>query len=545
MHAQDPVDWLDWSADVLQLAQKTNKPILISSGYFACHWCHVMQQENYQNPAAAKLMNQHFISVKLDRELQPDLDQYLIEFARNLTGRAGWPQHVVLTPQGYPFSAFGYLPNANYLTTLQKLNEAWQTQPDNIIQLAKQTTAPSQINKSNVIRPAEFKQELLTQLYTSMDDLSGGLTGSSKFPESPLLLSLLAINDLPESQQAWLEFTLEQMQNQHLQDHVNGGFYRYTVDPEWQVPHFEKMGYDNAQLAHIYFLAGKKFNRPDFTDTAKQTLNYMEQHLFDTEIGLFASSQSALNQQGVEGGDYLFSRKQLAQTLSKPAFEIVNQSWRLNQPAPYESGWHPLPTHQYWPEIEQALKASVDAIPRDSKHIMSWNGLALSAYATAFEVTQEATYLQKALALANRLTGLLQSTQAPRALDINGKNMGLANLEDYAYTIRGLQDLYRAQPNTQLAQTIQTLNTTAQSLFLNDSGWHANQQTLLPGQARMAALIDDAIPSASALMECAFTDSGVSRNPLFAQHLRDSPLAYPSYLQVLQCQFPSNLASKQ
>ena len=543
MHAQDPVKWLDWSKTVLQQAQKQNKPILISSGYFACHWCHVMQQENYLDSAAAEKMNQGFISVKLDRELHPDLDRYMIEFARQLTGRAGWPQHVVLTPEGYPFAAFGYLPNQNYLATLTNIQQSWQKQSANIKALAEQATQSAQTKSLTPIRPADFQQRLLTTLEQRIDDLSGGLKGTSKFPESPLILALLQLKSstnphsaLPETINDWLELTLEQMQNQHLKDHVNGGFYRYTVDPEWQIPHFEKMGYDNAQLANIYFQAGKAFKRADFTETAKQTLRYMEEHLFDNDIGLFASSQSALDKNGVEGADYLFNKIELQKRLSKTAFNTVAKAWQLDRVPPYDLGWHPLPTEQFWPEIKAALKTPVATIPRDSKHILSWNGLALSAYVSAYKTTQEPAYLQKSTALAEKLTVLIRQENAPRAIDPKQAPIGLATLEDYAYIIKGLQDLNSTNHTPVISKHLKTLNKTVQTLFLNENGWQTNQAFLLPGQSHQTTLMDDDLPSATALLECATPDQGIARNKLFAQALQDTPLAFPSYLQVLQCQ---------
>ncbi|MEA3404256.1 MAG: DUF255 domain-containing protein [Pseudomonadota bacterium] len=536
MHGNDPVDWQDWSAKILKFAQDSNKPILISSGYFACHWCHVMQKENYKESAAADLMNQHFVSVKLDREMHSDLDSYLLEFARQLTGRAGWPQHVVLTPQGYPFAAFGYLPNQQYQSTLVNINQAWQKQANQIMQMAQQATLQTSIKPSRPINYDEFRTALLNQLENNLDDLSGGLQGSSKFPKTPLLLALLEISPLSETQQAWLELTFEQMQNEHLQDHINGGFYRYTVDPEWQIPHFEKMGYDNALLAQAYFVAGHKFKRTDFIQTGQATLAYMEQHLFNPEQGLFTSSQSALDHSGNEGGPYLFTKQQLENKLQPDTFNYLIQNWQLNQTPPYELGWHPSPTDQYWEEIKLALNTPVENIPRDSKHILSWNGLALSAYAHAYQSTQKTVYLKKANALSEQLIKLLQQASPPRALDKNGQNMGLATLEDFAYILKGLKDLNNSAPNTNRQQLIVDLNKTAQKLFLNPLGWQTNQQPLLPGQTRQASLIDDATPSASALLECATSESESSRNSLFAQNLRQHPLSYPSYLQVLQCQ---------
>lgn len=501
-----------------------------------------MQQESYLNATAAEQMNQNFIAVKLDRELHPDLDHYLIEFARSLTGRAGWPQHVVLTPQGYPFAAFGYLPTENYVATLNNIHKGWLQQPANIIKLAKQASATASNKLDQPITANEFQSRLLEAITPRMDDLSGGLTGSHKFPESPLLLTLLQIEALSENQQAWLEFTLEQMQSQHLIDHIHGGFYRYTVDPEWQIPHFEKMGYDNALITQLYFKAGQVFERKDFIETGKQTLRYMETHLYSPKIGLFASSQSALNSAGVEGGDYLFSKQQLKNRLPKPAFKHVTEAWQLNSSPPYEEGWHPMPTANYWHEIKNALQTPVTEIPKDRKHILSWNGLALSAYATAYQVTGETVYLTHASSLAKRLTHLVQQPKAPRAIDNLSTPIGLATLEDYAYIIRGLTSLKQAlQPNDNSAiknatnQALQQLNSTAQTLFLNESGWQTNQTFSLPAQNREAALMDDAVPSASAILECAVTDSLMARNQLFSRNLRQTPLSYPSYLSALRC----------
>lgn len=551
MHGNDPIHWQDWSPSVLQSAIKSNKPIIVSSGYFACHWCHVMQQESYLNSTVAKPMNQNFISVKLDRELHPDLDQYLIEFSRSLTGRAGWPQHVVLTPQGYPFAAFGYLPTANFIATLDNIKNAWQQQPKKIIELAEQapTNKPSAVKSNEPTDPlssAEFKTLLLDELANQVDDLSGGLKGSNKFPESPLLLSLLEIEYLSENKQDWLELTLEQMQSQHLIDHIHGGFYRYTIDPEWQTPHFEKMGYDNALLAQLYFKAGQKFKRNDFIETGKQTLRYMEKHLYHSKIALFASSQSALDAAGVEGGAYLFSKSQLKKRLSKRAFEHITKAWQLNNPPPYEEGWHPLSTTQYWREIKSALQTPVKEIPKDRKHILSWNGLALSAYAAAYQATNEIAYLNKASALAKRLSAIMEQPNAPRAVDNLGIPIGVATLEDYAYTIRGLESLNSAlAPNSKTAQnrtitdrtkrTLKRLYQITQKTFLNASGWRTNQTFLLPTQNRQAALMDDAIPSASAILECAANNSTLNRSHRFSEQLRQKPLSYSSYLQALQC----------
>ncbi|MDG6774535.1 DUF255 domain-containing protein [Thiomicrorhabdus sp. ZW0627] len=536
MHAKDPVHWQVWRSETLKQAQRLNRPILISSGYFACHWCHVMQKENYQELQAAELMNRLVIPVKIDRELTPDLDDYLIDFSRRVTGKAGWPLHVVLTPEGYPFAAFGYLPNKEFKNTLIQIDRLWNSQQTKIRSLAKQSMPGHTGKATKAISLNEFQLHFNHHLEQSMDDLSGGLKGSHKFPQAPLLLALLHQKTITETQQAWLELTLNQMQSQHLIDHINGGFYRYTVDPEWQTPHFEKMGYDNALLANVYFEAGRQFQNLNYLQTGEATLNYMERHLYTPDTGLFKSSQSALDKQGREGGDYLFSKQQLQQRLPKAAFMEVEKEWGLDHPAPYELGWHPIPTQKYWPEIQPALKPPVQSIPSDDKHILSWNGLALSAYASAYHATQKKTYLNKGKQLAERLTALLIQPDPPRAITTQSQPVGLAKLEDYAYIIEGLRNLNQFMQDPKLRQTILDLTEKTSKRFLNADGWQTNSDLTLPGQKRIAALKDTATPSPTGLLECLTGSRGRNRNPLFAEQLRQNPLDFATYLKVLECQ---------
>ncbi|WP_084205772.1 thioredoxin domain-containing protein [Thiomicrorhabdus chilensis] len=535
MHAQDPVHWQDWSGKVLQLAQRHQKPILISSGYFACHWCHVMQHENYQDSEAARLMNRLFINVKLDRELHPDLDDYLIDFSRDVSGKAGWPQHVLLTPQGYPFAAFGYLENQTYKQRLRQIGQLWSDRKQTLQKLAKTESVNTRVRSQSDVSQSEMQTRLKQQLAGVMDDFSGGLKGTLKFPMAPLLLSLLQNERLSENQQAWLQLTLDQMQSQHLIDHVHGGFYRYTVDPEWQVPHFEKMAYDNALLAQIYFLAAERWQNPLYLETAITTLDYLHHQLWEPKIGLFKSSQSALDLQGREGGAYLFTRSQLKQRLSKAAYAQVEQEWKLKQTPPYALGWHPRPTQNLWPEIQSALRTPKKDIPSDHKYILSWNALILSAYVTTYEQASNTKYLQMAESLGARLQTLLSQTPPPRALDQNGQSIGQATLEDYAYTLQALKALQKVAPNGQRQAAIKQLNQLALDTFYNANGWRTNVHSLLPGLSRKPALADTAIPSATAIMSCLNPALLNEQNRFFADSLRQDPIRFASYLSALEC----------
>lgn len=527
MHAEDPVAWQEWSGSLLSLARQQQKPILISSGYFACHWCHVMQHENYRDANAAALMNDHFIPVKLDRELHPELDHYLLEFARQVSGRAGWPQHVLLTPDGLPYAAFGYLKNPAFKQRLQQLNLVWQTQRSRIQQLA-QTHLTAALPPATPPPSAKtFVAHLFKALTEQADTLSGGLLqGAAKFPQTPLLLNLIQLPDLGEHEQ-WLLLTLEQMQNEHLQDHIHGGFFRYTVDPQWQTPHFEKMLYDNALLAELYFLAAQRWQRDDFKQTGERTLEYLETHLFTTNTGLFKSSQSALDEAGREGGIYLWHKEALQRLLAPPWFDVLAP--QIPAALPFEHGYLPRPTPQHWLQIRTRLSAAPSSIPHDSKQILGWNGLVLSAYVRAHAATANADYLYKANQLAQRLLSHFQQAGVPRALDRNAQPLGQAQLEDYAYVLRGLTVLQNHQADAARAAAIRALLQTVQHSFSHPRGWQSQHTFLLPGQQRQFIQSDTATPSPTAILERL-----LPHHPAVLPHnLTLQPLQNTGYLNIL------------
>ncbi|MCF6254637.1 MAG: DUF255 domain-containing protein [Thiomicrorhabdus sp.] len=508
MHGKDPVHWQVWNGRVLQKAKKENKLIFISSGYFSCHWCHVMHRESYLNPQTAKLLNQHFISVKIDRELNPELDKVLIEFSQRATGQAGWPQHVVLTPDGHPFAAFIYLTNQDFNTTLTNIMTLWNQRPKQIQTLAKNFTPPYQPATAMPLSATQFQTKLLQQLSRQKDDFSGGITsrqGSSKFPNTPLLQSLLNSPYLPQETEEWLLLTLDQMQSQHLFDHIHGGFYRYTTDPEWQTPHFEKMAYTSALLASVYLQAAERFQRTDYLKTAQQTLAYLEKHLYNPNTQLYQSSQSAIDRHHREGGDYLWSQEALQKTLTPEDFALIQTAWQLEQPASYEFGWLPFPppniTPTEWQPIRLAPQTPAKQIPIDSKSILGWNGLILSAYSHAYRTLKNPHYRQQGQALAKRLSQLIQQENPPRALSQQGNPMGEATLEDFAFIYQGLKDWQNAS-NASYSTQISALEKTITHQFLNATGWQYHAIPLLPGQQSEWQIKDNAIPSPAAIVSC-------------------------------------------
>ena len=325
----------------------------------------------------------------------------------------------------------------------------------------------------------------------------------------------------------WLKFTLQQMQSQHLFDHINGGFYRYTVDPEWQTPHFEKMLYDNAQLLEVYALAATIWQEPSFLQTAEQTLHYLREQLYQPQLQLYLGSQSALDNQGIEGGSYLWSRAQLHNTLSAEAFATVQQAWSLDSAPPYPEGWHPMPTAQHWPEIQSTLKhARIQQIPTDNKAILAWNGLLLSALNRVSELPQAQRqpyrHLSQAATYAHELAASIQNKLATAARayiwDKQLLTLEPANLEDYAYVYQGLAAHLKAAEQSNLATLIQ-------AQFLTPQGWRYRTDSKETHQL----MIDDAVPSPTATLRCLVSDLTLSTD------IKQQPLNYATYLQPQLC----------
>ena len=283
MHGQDPVQWQEWGKAAQQAAVREDKLLFISSGYFSCHWCHVMQRESFSDPEIAAILNKHFIAVKVDRELNPALDAKLIDFVERTRGYAGWPLNVFITPDGYPLVGLVYMPQQGFKTMLLKLTTEWQQRKPELKELAAKATselATPQVSESTTLAPKlgeEYTKYLLRHTFDLADELQGGFGQQNKFPMVPQLQVLLAEYQRNRLERLgdFLQTTLNHMASQGLNDQLAGGFYRYTVDPAWQIPHFEKMLYDNAQLANLYLNAASVFSNQRYQTVAFQTLDFM------------------------------------------------------------------------------------------------------------------------------------------------------------------------------------------------------------------------------------------------------------------------------
>jgi len=530
MHGDDPVHWQEWNSKTIARARAENKLILISIGYFACHWCHVMQKESYQAEDVAKVLNDKFIAVKVDRELNPALDARLIEFVNRTRGYSGWPLNVFITPQGYPLFGMVYLPHDDFKKLTQQLSEYWQKDSAELLADAKQAAselAPETMNlkKTRLSDSADNAGELLVkQAMAKADQFLGGFGEQSKFPVVPRIDALLAQykKNKDEKLGKFLKRTLDSMQKYGLNDSLGGGFFRYTVDPQWRVPHFEKMLYDNALLASLYFRAAEVFSNPRYKATALATTAFMRDTLATKSGGLVASL-SAVDDNNVEGGYYLWSRDEAKALLNTQEWAVAEPAWSLFGTPTLEQQYLPVAEAELEKlvkekSIQQAgitlktlpavlssargklLKArNKRGLPVDTKRLAAWNGLALSAFVKAASITNNKLDIQAAQRLRDFLINeLWDGAQILRARDVNGKTIGRATIEDYAFVAAGMFDWAEYTGKQRDYQLAENIINQAWQRFFDAQGWKLSEENLLAYGISEHVISDGPMPSPSA-----------------------------------------------
>jgi hypothetical protein len=550
LHGHDPVAWQEWNADTIARAQRENKLLFVSVGYFACHWCHVMQRESYKNAQIAALLNRDFIPVKVDRELNTGLDDALQDFSARLNRAAGWPLNAFVTPEGYPVFVLLYAPPDDFRSLLTQLSGRWTADPAGIRRLARQAAPPPAQRPVSAPRVASSSwQPFLSDVWQEADLLHGGFGQVSKFPMAPQLHALLERQaQQPDARQAdFLRLTFDQMAARALRDHVGGGFFRYTVDPGWDTPHFEKMLYDNAHLATLYLRAASVLRQPRYREIARGTLDFMREELLDKSGG-FYSSTSAVDAAGREGATYLWEPDELKRLLSPEAYAAARRVWRLDAPRSFDMGYLPA---EYRTPTEDERRLLADAarilrplrrarsLPKDDKLNAGLNGLALSAFSQAIPL--DPVYRRHADRVRDfLLTRLVRDGRMMKA-SARGQILPHAELEDYAYVVQGLIDHAEATGNGQSRVHARQLAHVAWKLFWSEKGWTREAKPLLATLQPEPALADGALYSPSevlilaslrlqdpALQRLAHTAAGW-RQPAMEQ----DAYSYPTRVRVL------------
>ncbi len=473
-HAHNPVDWYPWGETALSRARAENKPILLSIGYSACHWCHVMEHESFENEDIARLMNENFVNIKVDREERPDLDQIYMNAVQMMTGQGGWPMTMFLTPEGVPFYGGTYFPpNDRYNMPgfpriLASVAEAFQSQPDQVA-----STATAMLGELRRVGLADQSREVLTadvldgalrRISANYDRTNGGFGGAPKFPPAMNLEFLLHSHHRTGSTEAleMVEHTARKMSLGGMYDQLGGGFHRYSVDAKWLVPHFEKMLYDNALLSRFYLHLFQATKDPAARRIAEETLDYVVREMTDAAGG-FYSSQDA-DSEGEEGKFFVWSRREVLEILGDREGELFCRYFDVTEGGNFE-GENILHVTSTIADVAAKNKLSGEELQaiinsgrqklfalreqrikpgRDEKVLTAWNGLMLSSFAEASAILDRSDYRRVAEANGRFLLSHLQNDGLLLRTYKDGEARLNAYLEDYACLIDGLISLYEA-----------------------------------------------------------------------------------------------------
>ena len=472
-HAHNPVNWYPWNDATLEKAKAENKLILVSVGYSACHWCHVMEHECFEDEQVAKLMNDYFICIKVDREERPDIDQVYMMAVQLMTGQGGWPLNCFTLPDGRPIYGGTYFPKQNWMTILLNLADAYQHETEKVFDYAKQLTEGVKLAELVKVNPIE--QELTTELLDKsiiawqqrFDEEDGGPNKAPKFPlpnNYQFLLRYAHYNSNKEVEMH-VALTLKKMAYGGIYDQIGGGFARYSVDHFWKVPHFEKMLYDNAQLVILYCEAYQQTNDPLYKEIVYETLAFVERELTSPEGGFYSALDA--DSEGVEGKYYVWTKNELTAVLGDK-FNLFADYYNVNERGLWEHDNYILLRHDDDNSIAERNKISVKELKTiinacknillplrekrirpglDNKIITSWNALMLKAYTDAYSIFEEQHFLdialknvhfllENTLSNGNKLSHLAYLRTDKKQSHINGF------LEDYSFTIEALISLY-------------------------------------------------------------------------------------------------------
>ncbi|MGX1928785.1 thioredoxin domain-containing protein [Flagellimonas sp. 2504JD4-2] len=473
-HAHNPVNWEAWNPEVLERAKKEDKPLLISIGYAACHWCHVMEKECFEDEEVAQMMNDNFINIKIDREERPDVDQIYMDAIQMMSGNGGWPLNIVALPDGRPFWGATYVPKGNWIKSLNQLIELYKNDRSRIVQYA--TDLSNGINAINLVEnKADADTYSLDQLDNAVsnwskhfDNYLGGYKRAPKFmmPNNwEFLLHYATANNKPELLEQ-VNTTMTRMAYGGIYDHVGGGFSRYAVDTKWHVPHFEKMLYDNGQLTSLYAKAYVVTGNELYKNVVNETIEFVKEELLDENGGFYSSLDAdSLDEHGEleEGAYYVWTKEELKQLLASD-YDVFKDYFNINSYGLWENGNYVLIRDKDDDEIAEKHDLSVsdlrtkmkDALnvlkqertkrskPRlDDKILTSWNGLMLKGLVDAYRYLGNEEYLKLALTNAEFLEKeMIKEDFSLFRNHKEGKSSINAFLDDYATVIEAYLALY-------------------------------------------------------------------------------------------------------
>ncbi|MBM1107721.1 thioredoxin domain-containing protein [Aurantibacter crassamenti] len=525
-HAHNPVNWQSWSTNALEDAKKENKLVLVSIGYSSCHWCHVMEDETFEDEEVAKIMNENFINIKVDREERPDVDQVYMTAVQLINGNGGWPLNVITLPNGKPLYGGTYHTKEQWMQVLTKISGLYKDDPEKAAEYADMVA--SGIAEVNLIQPAtDFKLLTKETLKSSVDKWKlnwdsdfGGDLGSQKFMIPVNLEFLLDYAELSDDIETknHVEKTLDKILLGGIYDHIAGGFFRYSTDNKWKVPHFEKMLYDNAQAIELYSKAYKVFKKPAYKDAVLQTISFVQREMKNDQGGYHAAIDA--DSEGEEGKFYVWKLDELKSVLDTD-FQLFASYYNINNSSVWEDGNYVLHKVVNDDEFLETNKLSETELqtaklnwnkklmqarnkrvrPRsDDKIITSWNALLIKGLIKSYEAFGEKDHL----AMAESILDFIKAKSYSNANLVHTYKEGSQRkegfLEDYSFMIEALLNLYSATMKTEYLELAQELNTSANNKYSDaTTGMYKYNE----GEELIAKIIktdDGVLPSPNAVM---------------------------------------------
>ena len=574
-HKDNPVDWHEWGEEALKLAQEQDRPILLSIGYSACHWCHVMERESFEDDATAELMNAGFVNIKVDREERPDLDDIYMQATITMNrGQGGWPMTVFLTPDQQPFFAGTYFPpedmygRPGFKTLLRRIVELWDEERERLVDQAAEITEALRQDAAQsdpqAVDVVEVLQDAVRDFAEVYDPRDGGFGPAPKFPPTGGLDLLLRQNHRQASERCMemVSNTLDHMGRGGIYDHLAGGFCRYSTDSRWLVPHFEKMLYDNALLTKSYLQGWQATGDPSMRRVAEEVLDYILLEMTDERGGFYSSTDA--DSEGVEGKFFVWTSAEVVEVLGAEA-PLFCRYYDIQEGGNWEGASIPnvgLPLATVAKLFEISAEEAAERIREskarlyahrsnriapglDDKVLTAWNGLMIGALAEGFRVLRDRRYLDAATAGADfLLTELTDPNGRPLRAWRAGKAKHAAVLEDYAYLSEALVDLYEAGGDARWLKRAEELADLALAEFNSESGgFHStptNHERLI---VRRRDGQDGATPAPNAIM--AMTLARLSHHldrPELREAAKAAVEAHGGQLKRFPRAFPRSLA---
>ncbi len=563
-HAHNPVDWYPWGGEAFERARKEDKPVFLSIGYSTCHWCHVMEYESFENEQIAKIMNEHFVSIKVDREQRPDIDKIYMRAVQVMTGSGGWPLSVFLTPDGDAFYGGTYFPpndrygRVGFERLLLAIADAWENRRPELVDsgaklsdfLASQA-GPSEKQKLSV----RMLENAFDYFRNTFDAANGGFGPAPKFPQPMNLSMLLCYLQRTADDQAlqMVEKTLDAMARGGIYDHIGGGFHRYSTDARWLVPHFEKMLYDQALISKVYLQAYLLTKNEPYAKTAREIFDYVLRDMTDAKGGFYSAEDA--DSEGKEGLFYVWEPDEIKNVLGADNARIFNEYYGVTESGNFEDSKSILNIAKSTDELAKQFKQdrkSTEGIlaqsryelleyragrprpHRDDKVITSWNGLMISSFAYGGAVLQQEKYIKAAERAAQFILDTLRENRRLMRYYRRGRVVGPAFLDDYAFMIMGLLDLYEATFDAKWLIEAKELSQQMIELF-----WDEKQGGFfLAGEgseeliARTKPDTDGAIPSGNSIAALVLLKlSRVTMNQQFAERATKTLEAFSQQLE--------------